>query len=262
MNVVVAAQALILVTPLYHWAYSNQIYSFQQGSWAVYILAVLVYDFFYYFFHRVSHKISVLWAVHSVHHQTHSLIPSLGLRSSLFDFAVIWLITIPMVLMGFGSEYLITALFAHGLYQLFLHNQWSISLGPLEWLFNSPNHHALHHATNKPYIDKNFGSILIVWDRLFGTFVSRTEAPKIGIHGMNFSHEPLLTNIAPFFGSLLPRYWQNNFFPAMSLVSVLVFAVVVGGIVFGYLSNVMMFVAVLTTLSLQSLVGIMRIKNN
>jgi len=209
LNLLVAAHAVELVTPLYHWAYLQRLSPLDAESIWLTALAVLVYDFLYYWFHRGSHKLSLLWKVHSVHHQTTKLIPSLGLRSSAFDFAVIWMITIPMILLGFGSQYLIAALFVHGLYQLFLHNEWNLSLGKLEWLFNTPRHHSLHHATNPEYIDKNFGSIFIIWDRLFGTFVKCKKEPEIGIHGPNYSHDPLLTNLAPFAAPVLPSGWQR-----------------------------------------------------
>ena len=252
LNLVVAAQAVFLITPLYHWAYLNQLHRFSDDSFCIVLLAIVVYDFFYYIFHRISHKFSLLWLVHSVHHQTHQLIPSLGLRSSVFDFAVIWLITIPMVLIGFGSYYVIAALFTHGLYQLFLHNQWKVSLGSFEWLLNTPSHHSLHHATNKEYIDKNFGSILIVWDRLFGTYVERTVEPSIGIHGLNITHDPLLTNIAPFFGRLAPKQWQDRYHPLMTWTAVSVVMLVIGGVFFGYMQSSLLCIGVLAALLIQS----------
>lgn len=256
LNLIVAAQAFILITPLYHWAYQNQFYRFDDNSALAVLLAIVVYDFFYYMFHRVSHKFTVLWAVHSVHHQTHQLIPSLGLRSSVFDFAVIWMITIPMVLIGFGSYYVIAALFAHGLYQLFLHNQWKVSLGPFEWLLNTPSHHSLHHATNKEYIDKNFGSILIVWDRLFGTYAERSVEPKIGIHGVNMSHDPLLTNIVSFFGKPIPKAWQESYHPFMTWTAVSIVLLVIGGIVFDYLQSPLLGIGVFIALVIQSILSL------
>ncbi len=252
LNLIVAAKAVILITPLYYWAYKNQLYRFDDNSALAVLSAIVVYDFFYYIFHRVSHKFTVLWAVHSVHHQAHQLIPSLGLRSSVFDFAVIWMITIPMVLIGFGSYYVIAALFAHGLYQLFLHNQWKVTLGPFEWLLNSPNHHSLHHATNKKYIDKNFGSILIIWDRLFGTYVKRTVEPIIGIHGVNMAHDPLLTNIVPFFGKYAAKQWQDSYHPLMTWTAVSIVILVIGGVVFDYLQNTVFFIGVLIVFITQS----------
>jgi sterol desaturase/sphingolipid hydroxylase (fatty acid hydroxylase superfamily) len=256
LNLIVAAQAIILITPLYHWAYQHQFYRFVDDSFFTILLAIVVYDFFYYVFHRISHKVSLLWALHSVHHQTHQLIPSLGLRSSTFDFAVIWMITIPLVLIGFGSHYVITALFAHGLYQLFLHNEWKVSLGPFEWLLNTPSHHRLHHATNKEYIDKNFGSILIIWDRLFGTYVARSVEPIIGVHGVNMHHDPLLTNIMPFFGKNAPQQWQGRYHPFMTWAALSLVIIAIGGIFFDYLQNPVLCIGVLVVLVIQSLLGL------
>ena len=218
LNHLLAVVGASLFAPLYYWAYSQQQYDLVWLGWFGYLLAFLLFDFLYYWFHRTSHYFTVLWWVHSVHHQVTFLTPALALRVSAFDFAVIWIILLPMLLMGFSREHLVFVLSLHAFYQVFLHLRWKVSLGPLEWLFNSPAHHALHHAKNRPYLDKNFASVLIVWDKLFGSFVAVQpgEQPKIGVVGRNDSTNPLLTNLAPMlvsFHVVLPKQqgwvWLN-----------------------------------------------------
>lgn len=205
LNLAVAAVAISWMTPLYYWAYENKPDLWQQDSVLFWPLAILIYDFLYYWFHRLSHKVSLLWAVHSVHHQCRVMTPSLGVRSSALDFAVAWMILLPMIFMGFSSQHLMFALTAHGIYQIFLHNNWPIKLGRLESILNSHNHHAVHHAINPEYVDKNFGSIFIVWDKLFGTFVSRQQPVEIGILGDNHFANPLMSNLAPYLQVIHPR---------------------------------------------------------
>lgn len=198
LTLAVGSLAIPVITPLYHWAYGQPLFILDNASVWTILVAVLIYDFLYYWYHRLSHSLWALWNVHAVHHQATSLTPSLGLKSSILDFAVICLVTIPMVLIGFGSQSLIVALGVHAIYQLLIHHHWQFSLGPLERVFNTHNHHALHHATNKEYLDKNFGSILIVWDKLFGTFAKQQKKPIIGVFGGNYAYDPVLSNVMPW----------------------------------------------------------------
>jgi sterol desaturase/sphingolipid hydroxylase (fatty acid hydroxylase superfamily) len=203
LTLAIGSLAIPLITPIYHWAYGQPLFILDNSNVWTIVAAVFIYDFLYYWYHRLSHAFWVLWNVHAVHHQATQLTPSLGLKSSILDFAVICLVTIPMVLMGFGSQSLIVALGIHAIYQIFLHHQWQFSLGPFERVFNTHNHHALHHATNKEYLDKNFGSILIIWDKVFGTFAKKHREPNIGILGGNYAHDPVLSNVMPWLANRL-----------------------------------------------------------
>jgi len=186
------------MTPLYHWFfYQRQWGAIPDEYWA-YGLGIFCYDFLYYWYHRASHHWLLLWNIHSVHHQAKRLTPSLGIRSSALDFAALWMILGLMFWLGFSSQMIIFTLAVHGFYQLFLHNEWNINLGSLEWLLNTPNHHRLHHAINTEYLDKNFGSILIIWDRIFGTFAEKSVEPEIGIIGVNEWNSPIKSNIFPW----------------------------------------------------------------
>jgi len=198
LNLSLGALTLVVTTPVYHWIFYQRLWPELPDSYFIYGVAVLCYDFLYYWFHRASHRFWVLWNVHSVHHQATRLVPSLGMRSSAFDFAVLWLILGLMFWVGFSSQMIIFTLAVHGFYQIFLHNEWKINLGSLEWILNTPNHHRLHHAINPEYLDKNFGSILIIWDRIFGTFAEKSTEPEIGIVGANHWSSPLRSNLIPW----------------------------------------------------------------
>lgn len=142
-------------------------------SWAV---GFFVLEFFYYWQHRYSHEVRWGWASHSVHHSTNEFTLPASLRLSwLSTFSLSWLVYVPMALMGF-SPILIIALLAVNLrFQYFLHTEAIGRLGPLEWVFNTPSHHRVHHGSNPAYLDRNYGGVLIIFDRLFGTFAEEQE---------------------------------------------------------------------------------------
>ena len=137
-------------------------------TWAAGFVAV---EFAYYWFHRSSHEVRWMWANHAVHHtpEQMTLLSSIRLGwTNLFSFG--WLFYLPLVLLGFDPR-LVFALLAFDLhYQFFLHTEAIGRLGPLEWVLNTPAHHRVHHASNADYLDCNYGGMVIVFDRLFGTF--------------------------------------------------------------------------------------------
>jgi len=145
-------------------------------TWAAGFVAV---EFAYYWFHRTSHRVRWLWASHAVHHSAEQMTLLTSLRlgwTSLFSAG--WIVYLPLILAGFDPR-LVVGLLAFNLrYQFFLHTEAVGRLGPIEWLFNTPAHHRLHHASNTPYLDRNYGGVLIVFDRLFGTLgVERAAEP-------------------------------------------------------------------------------------
>ena len=134
-------------------------------------------EFFYYWFHRSSHVCRWFWATHVVHHTPERMVLSGALRlgwtgplSGAFVFYV------PLVLLGFSPQSVFIVLAVNLLYQFWLHTEMVPKLGVFEWLFNTPSHHRVHHARNREYLDANFGGVLIVFDRLFGSFVAEDAA--------------------------------------------------------------------------------------
>lgn len=146
-------------------------------TWAAGFVAV---EFVYYWFHRWSHTIRWLWASHAVHHSANEYTLPAAVRlgwTSLLSGG--WLLFAPLVLLGFPPLVIAALLAANLSYQLLLHTELVGRLGPLEWVLNTPRHHRVHHASNASYLDRNFGGVVIVWDRLFGTFVEETEDEPI-----------------------------------------------------------------------------------
>jgi sterol desaturase/sphingolipid hydroxylase (fatty acid hydroxylase superfamily) len=145
-------------------------------TWAVGFVAV---EFGYYWFHRLSHEIRWMWASHTVHHSVRQLTLLSSLRLGWTNvFSLAWLVYVPVVLAGFDLKLVLAILAIDLQYQFFLHTDARIPLGPLEWVLNTPAHHRVHHACNAPYLDKNYGGMLIVFDRMFGTFAEvRPEEP-------------------------------------------------------------------------------------
>jgi sterol desaturase/sphingolipid hydroxylase (fatty acid hydroxylase superfamily) len=137
-------------------------------------------EFCYYWMHRADHRVRWLWATHSVHHSPNTLNLSAAYRLGwTARLSVAPLFFAPLVLAGFPPLLVGGVLAANLFYQFWLHASWLPRLGPLEWVFNTPAHHRVHHASNPEYLDANFGGVLIVFDRLFGTFVA--EQPGVAI---------------------------------------------------------------------------------
>ncbi len=163
-------------------------------TWLALFLGV---EFSYYVHHVAMHKVRWFWATHAVHHSPTRLNLSAGVRlgwgGSLTGGFLFYL---PLVALGFNPAAVFAVLAAGLFYQFFLHLAHAPHLGPLEWVLNTPRHHQVHHASNPACIDKNFGAVLIVFDRLFGTFATapKGEPMQFGIAGMARSANPF--NIA------------------------------------------------------------------
>jgi sterol desaturase/sphingolipid hydroxylase (fatty acid hydroxylase superfamily) len=160
----------------------------------VWVLGFFGFEFAYYWFHRMSHRVRWLWATHSVHHTSEqmTLLSSFRLGwTHLFSGG--WLFYVPLVLIGFDAA-VVLALFGFNLqYQFFLHTEARVPLGPLEYVFNSPSHHRVHHAVDDGLVDRNFGGVLILYDRLFGTFAPEPVDAKMtyGLRGRERDANPL-----------------------------------------------------------------------
>lgn len=163
-------------------------------DWRVWLVAFVAVEFAYYWFHRFSHTVHWLWATHAVHHTPEEMTLLSAIRlgwTNLLSFG--WLFYMPLLLLGLDPRmvFLLLAFDLH--FQFFLHTEAVGRLGPLEWVFNTPAHHRVHHASNPDYIDCNYGGVLIVFDRLFGTLrIERPEAPvRYGLAHPLGTHHPL-----------------------------------------------------------------------
>lgn len=145
-------------------------------------LALLITtDFVWYWYHRLAHEINVFWAVHVVHHQSEDFNYTVSARITVFQAVVrtgFWAV-LPVV--GFPAEMITGVLLIHGLYPFFIHTRTVGKLGWLEYVFVTPSHHRVHHASNPQYLDKNYGDMFIIWDKLVGTFAEEEEEPVYGL---------------------------------------------------------------------------------
>jgi len=161
-------------------------------GWAAAILGV---DLAYYWSHRLSHRVNVGWAAHVVHHQSEDYNLAVALRqSSLQD---LWSLPfyLPLAVLGVPPHLFVAAATVNVLYQFWIHTRAIGSLGPLEWVLNTPSHHRVHHGIDPRYIDKNYAGILIVWDRLFGTFEAEAGEPVYGTVTPLRSWNPVWANL-------------------------------------------------------------------
>lgn len=170
----------------------------EVNSWTI-ILAAIVADFFYYWEHRAEHHIRFFWAYHSVHHSSTDYNLTVASRLSWIEVYILWIFYIPMALIGFPPLLIFIAVQIVALYQFWIHNQKIGRLGILERVINTPALHRVHHASNPLYIDRNFGGILMIWDRFFGTYQSETETPIYGLTRNIKTNNPFKINVIEYY---------------------------------------------------------------
>ena len=139
-----------------------------QSPWA-WVVAFVAYDFCYYWKHRFGHEWRIMWASHVAHHQSEEFNLSTALRQSGTDY-IGFLFYVPLYLVGVPAAAIITVGSLNLIYQFWVHTEHIRRLGPLEWLLVTPSNHRVHHARNERYLDRNYGGVFILWDRLFGTY--------------------------------------------------------------------------------------------
>ena len=139
------------------------------SSPATWIFAFIIYDFFYYWFHRISHERQIFWASHVAHHQSEDFNLSTALRQTGTGAFVSWVFYIPMFVIGTPSYVFVSVASLNLIYQFWVHSEHIPKLGWFENYFVTASNHRVHHAQNEQYIDKNYGGVFIIWDRMFGT---------------------------------------------------------------------------------------------
>lgn len=195
-SVVFGAIFGLLTGFIYVWCYEMAPYRFPPDAWWSWVLLFFVDDLAYYVFHRVSHETRLFWNFHVVHHSSEQYNLAVAVRQSWFSGVLHWLFYAPVMLLGFAPW-----MFAvmHGfnlIYQFWTHTK-RIDKFPawFEYVFNTPSHHRVHHGVNEAYLDRNYGGVLIIWDRIFGSFVLETETPRYGIIKPLRSYNPLWINL-------------------------------------------------------------------
>ncbi len=172
------------------------------GHWATWVFAFVAYDLCYYWNHRIGHERQVFWASHVAHHQSEEYNLTTALRQTSTGFLLSWLFYVPLFLLGVPAEVYVTVASANLIYQYWVHTEHVPKLGWYEWVFVTPSNHRVHHAQNDIYVDRNYGGVFIVWDRLFGTFQEELDdEPCIfGIRGPLHTFSPLWANLHIYVG--------------------------------------------------------------
>ena len=148
---------------------------------ATIVLAVIAADYVYYWEHRFAHEIRILWTQHAVHHSSRFMNMLVAIRFGPFEGVASAIIHLPLILIGFPPETVIFGALTVLAYQAWIHTEVIGKLGPLDAIVNTPSNHRVHHGCDDKYIDKNYGGILIIWDRIFGTYQREEETPNYGL---------------------------------------------------------------------------------
>jgi sterol desaturase/sphingolipid hydroxylase (fatty acid hydroxylase superfamily) len=173
---VFGAIGIICLMP-FHWLSPFEI---PINGWT-WVLAFFAADFTYYWMHRTEHEHRILWANHSVHHSSEDYNLTVSMRLSIIESAIEWIFLIPMILIGFAPFQAVVALIFVAQYQTWVHTERIVKLGWLDEVFNTPSVHRVHHGSNRKYLDKNYGGVLIIWDKIFGTFQREEEKVIYGL---------------------------------------------------------------------------------
>ena len=149
--------------------------------WAMWLMTFILIDFVFYIYHRFSHRVRFLWAIHMSHHSSEEMNFAVSMRQAWLGpiSKIPFFIVLP--LLGLDPTIIAVAGVISTLWGVVGHTQIVGKLGPLEWILNTPSHHRVHHWANAEYIDKNYGNLLIIWDRMFGTFEPEKAKVKYGL---------------------------------------------------------------------------------
>jgi len=210
-NIIVAFAIKGTVLAFHIYLYQFRAFDFvnQIPIWALWIITFISIDLVFYIYHRMSHRIRFLWAIHLSHHSSEEMNFAVSFRQAWFGpiSKIPFFMVLP--LLGFDPTIVAVAGVISTLWGIVGHTQVIGKLGPLEWIFNTPSHHRVHHGSNKQYIDKNYGNLLIIWDRMFGTFEPEEEEVKFGlVNNVNTFNPVKVTFIA--WMSMINELKQKN----------------------------------------------------
>jgi sterol desaturase/sphingolipid hydroxylase (fatty acid hydroxylase superfamily) len=212
--------------PAVIWAYVLQnfallevdpaLFDFSARGLALWALALLAFDFCYYWAHRMGHEISILWAAHSVHHQSEEYNLSTALRQTSTGFLFSWIFYLPLFLLGMPFEVFVTVNALDLIYQFWVHTRHIDKMGWFDRVFVTPSNHRVHHAQNEIYIDRNYGGILILWDRLFGSFQEELDDEPVvfGVRKPLASWNPFWANLQVYnylwYDAIRTENWRDK----------------------------------------------------
>jgi alkylglycerol monooxygenase len=207
----------LLTLGIYAWCVQHLAwFALPADSLWVWAGALLLYDFCYYWLHRMGHEVNILWAAHVVHHQSEHYNLSTALRQTGSGALLGWVFYLPMALLGVPLKVFAVVALIDLLYQFWVHTEQIGRLGWYDRVFCSPSNHRAHHAVNDRYLDRNYGGILILWDRLFGTFVEEddNDPPVYGTRSPLRSWNPLWANAEVYWKTAVDawraRRWRDK----------------------------------------------------
>ncbi|GAB3508624.1 sterol desaturase family protein [Spirosoma knui] len=192
-NVIVGLVGKVLVFGVYSFVYQFRLFTIDMTQWSAWLALFVADDFSYYWFHRISHSSRYFWASHVIHHSSQKYNLGTALRQTwtgTLSGAFLFWAWLPLV--GFSPVAVMTMQAISLLYQFWIHTELINKLpAPIEFVFNTPSHHRVHHGSDLDYLDKNHGGILIIWDRLFDTFEPEHNRPTYGLTKNVDSYNPV-----------------------------------------------------------------------
>jgi hypothetical protein len=187
------------------------------STWYNWLILLILTDFIWYWYHRFGHEVNLLWGLHVVHHQSPEFNLTASTRVTVFQAAARTCFWAILPIIGFPAPMIMSILVVHGLYPFFVHTRLIGKLGWLEYILVTPSHHRVHHASNEHYLDKNYGDVFIVWDRLFGTFQEELPnlKPVYGITRPMATWNPIKINFKHLWLLILDAWrtesWKDKF---------------------------------------------------
>ena len=198
--------AKVFTVAMYAFIFTNARLFTIPNTWYTLVILFLGVDLAYYWAHRMSHQINLLWIGHVVHHQSEEYNLSVALRQGALQKVFTSFFYLPLALIGFSVEYFLLLSVVNTLYQFWIHTEAIKKLGLLEWVMNTPSHHRVHHGRNPKYIDRNHAGVFIIWDKMFGTFQKEEEHPVYGITTPIQTWDAVTSHVRPF--QNLARDWK------------------------------------------------------
>jgi alkylglycerol monooxygenase len=199
---------LALSVGIYIIVYNHfSLFALRVDDWRVWVGALIAYDFFYYWNHRIDHEVGLFWAAHVVHHQSEAFNLSTALRQPSSGVLLGWIFYLPMAIAGVPPVVFVAVGLIDLLYQFWIHTELVGKLGWFDRVFASPSNHRVHHGVNDLYLDKNYGGILIIWDRLFGTYEDEVEPAVYGVRGGLSTFDPISANLS-YYATMADLSWR------------------------------------------------------
>jgi len=210
MSQLVGVFSALLTVAIYTLVYEQaSVWKLPAGELWVWLVGLVLYDLCYYWHHRFGHTVALFWAAHVVHHQSEDYNLSTALRQTSSGWVAGWLFYLPMALLGFPPLVFGVVALIDLLYQYWVHTQQIGRLGWFDRWFCAPSNHRVHHAVNDKYLDRNYGGIFIVWDRLFGSYIEEDDAEPCvyGTRGPLRSWNPVWANLQ-YYAELAKDSWR------------------------------------------------------